>query len=175
MTKFHWNVLSLLTVQISIFRLMSLYWTVWYSWSFDSIHSHSYDDGIIFCSILKEFQRFWAIAHLPDTFWKNRFEWELASSVHPEATLLPVALPVDLDSNNLSSTWYFVWQWTTIFNPSTFLVVWQSQKSHPFSIVHCSHLWIVVYTLALTLTIFQPGLFSYRRSLPLLLTTPGTD
>jgi hypothetical protein len=26
-----------------------------YPWRFDSIHSHSYDDGIIFYSILKEF------------------------------------------------------------------------------------------------------------------------
>jgi hypothetical protein len=78
MTKFHQNFLSLVTVQLSIFRLISLYWTVRYSWSFDSIHFHCHEDGIIFHSIHKEFQRFWANAHLRGTFWKNRFHSEPA-------------------------------------------------------------------------------------------------
>jgi hypothetical protein len=39
MTKFNQNLLSLLPVQISIFCLISLYWTNRYPWSFDSIHS----------------------------------------------------------------------------------------------------------------------------------------
>jgi hypothetical protein len=33
-----------------------------YLWSFDSIHSHCHEDGIILYSILKNFKEFWAIA-----------------------------------------------------------------------------------------------------------------
>jgi hypothetical protein len=36
--------LTLLTVQIHIFCLISLYWTNRYPWRFDSIHSHCHDD-----------------------------------------------------------------------------------------------------------------------------------
>jgi hypothetical protein len=64
MTKFHQKFLSLVTVQIFIFRLISLYLTNQYPWRFDSIHSHCHEDGIIFHSILKEFQIVLAIAHL---------------------------------------------------------------------------------------------------------------
>jgi hypothetical protein len=32
------------------------------------MHSHCHEDGIIFNSILKESQRFWAIAHLCEAF-----------------------------------------------------------------------------------------------------------
>jgi hypothetical protein len=61
MTKFHQNFLSLLTVlQISIFCLISLYWTNRYPWRFDSIHFHCQENGIIFYSILKEFGQVWA-------------------------------------------------------------------------------------------------------------------
>jgi hypothetical protein len=55
MTKFHQNFLALLTVQISIFRPVSLYWTVRYPWSFDSIHSHCHEDGIVFHLIPNSF------------------------------------------------------------------------------------------------------------------------
>jgi hypothetical protein len=50
-----------------------------YPWRFDSIHSHCHDDVISILNILKNFQRFWAIAHLRGVFKKNRFERELAS------------------------------------------------------------------------------------------------
>jgi hypothetical protein len=62
MTKFNQNFLSLLREPLSIFRLVSLYWTNRYPWRFDSIHSHSYDDVIIFHSILNILKEFWAIA-----------------------------------------------------------------------------------------------------------------
>ena len=46
MTKFNQNFLSLLTVQISIFRLTSLYYMDLYGWSFDPI-PHCFVDGMI--------------------------------------------------------------------------------------------------------------------------------
>jgi hypothetical protein len=55
---------KLLTEQISIFRLVSLYRIQLYPWRFDSIHSHCNDDMISILNILKNFHRFWAIAHL---------------------------------------------------------------------------------------------------------------
>jgi hypothetical protein len=57
MTKFHQIFLSLLTVQISIFRQVSLYQKNQYPWSSDSIHSHCHDDVNSILNILKEFQR----------------------------------------------------------------------------------------------------------------------
>jgi hypothetical protein len=43
-----------------------------YPLRFLSIHSHCHEDGIIFHSISKEFQRFWAIVPLRDAFKKNQ-------------------------------------------------------------------------------------------------------
>jgi hypothetical protein len=62
MTEFYQNFISLLREPLSIFRLISLYWTDRYSWSFDSIHSHCHEDGIIFHSIPNILKEFWAIA-----------------------------------------------------------------------------------------------------------------
>jgi hypothetical protein len=42
-----------------------------YPWSFDSIHSRSYDDVNSILSILKNFREFWAIAHLRNTLKKT--------------------------------------------------------------------------------------------------------
>jgi hypothetical protein len=56
MTEFHQNFLSLLREPLSIFRLISLYQTDRYPWSFDSIHSHCHDDVILILNILKNFK-----------------------------------------------------------------------------------------------------------------------
>jgi hypothetical protein len=83
MTKFNQNFLSLLRVRVSIFRLISLYSTDPYLLSFDSIHSHCHEDGIILYSILKE-------------FWVSR-----TSATHSEKVSLSGTLPLDdVDTSN---------------------------------------------------------------------------
>ena len=68
--------------------------------------------------------------------------WNIFSSVRSEMTQHSVVLPGGAAGvYNFMSTWYAVWQTSTVLIPSTILVVWQSRKSYPFSIVHGSHMY----------------------------------
>jgi hypothetical protein len=64
-----------------------------YPWRLDSRHSHCHDDMISILNILKNFQRFWAIAHLRGVLKKNRFERDLATMAYDMASIFQYYCP----------------------------------------------------------------------------------